>query len=248
MIVSHKHHFIFLKTRKTAGTSIELALRRIIGPEDIVTRLDRRDTRFVDDYAIPSAQNDLAFPRDIALRESINAVPGMWHKVRTGKQRPGIPLFNPYRQHLDARKIRYKVGEACWREYLKFTIERNPWDRTVSYYHWIFRNDANPPSFQEFVLAGRNYPTQTNYEIYSIAGIPVADFWIRYEHINEDLDWLSEQLDLPISLSQTARQSWAKADSRARPHWREYYDDETRRIVGLQFASEIALMGYRFED
>ena len=29
MIVSHKHRFIFLKSQKTGGTSLELALSRI---------------------------------------------------------------------------------------------------------------------------------------------------------------------------------------------------------------------------
>jgi hypothetical protein len=39
VIVSHAHRFIFLKTRKTAGTSIEVALSRIAGPDAIVTPL-----------------------------------------------------------------------------------------------------------------------------------------------------------------------------------------------------------------
>jgi hypothetical protein len=37
MIISHKHKFIFLKTRKTASTSTEFALNEICGPEDVVT-------------------------------------------------------------------------------------------------------------------------------------------------------------------------------------------------------------------
>ncbi len=36
-IVSHKHGFIFCKTRKTAGTSLEVYLARRCGPTDIVT-------------------------------------------------------------------------------------------------------------------------------------------------------------------------------------------------------------------
>lgn len=39
MIVSHKHRFIFIKTRKTAGTSLEVALSGLCGPEDIVTEV-----------------------------------------------------------------------------------------------------------------------------------------------------------------------------------------------------------------
>ena len=37
MIVSHKHKFIFFKTRKTAGSSIQVALANHCGPDDIIT-------------------------------------------------------------------------------------------------------------------------------------------------------------------------------------------------------------------
>lgn len=39
MILSHRHRFIFIKTPKTAGTSIEMGLRPLCGPEDVVTPL-----------------------------------------------------------------------------------------------------------------------------------------------------------------------------------------------------------------
>lgn len=37
MIVSHKHKFIFFKTRKTAGSSLQVALAEHCGPDDIIT-------------------------------------------------------------------------------------------------------------------------------------------------------------------------------------------------------------------
>lgn len=47
MIVSHKYEFIFIRTRKTAGSSIEAALDSYLGPDDIITgsKLDGLERR-----------------------------------------------------------------------------------------------------------------------------------------------------------------------------------------------------------
>ena len=43
MIISHKHKFIFIKTFKVSGTSMEIALSRYTGKKDILTPLNLED-------------------------------------------------------------------------------------------------------------------------------------------------------------------------------------------------------------
>jgi hypothetical protein len=45
VIVSHEHGFVFMKTRKTAGTSVEIALSRVCGPTDVITPIIEEDLR-----------------------------------------------------------------------------------------------------------------------------------------------------------------------------------------------------------
>jgi len=40
MIISHAHRFVFIKTRKTAGTSLEIARSRYCGARDVITAID----------------------------------------------------------------------------------------------------------------------------------------------------------------------------------------------------------------
>ena len=45
MILSLKHRFIFIKGRKVGGTSVEMALSKICGPEDIITPITPIDEK-----------------------------------------------------------------------------------------------------------------------------------------------------------------------------------------------------------
>jgi hypothetical protein len=57
MIISHEHKFIFLKTRKMAGTSIEIALSRFCGDEDIITPINVPDERLRETLCYRGLQN-----------------------------------------------------------------------------------------------------------------------------------------------------------------------------------------------
>ena len=62
MIASHAHRFVFIKTRKTAGTSLEIALSRHCGPDDIVTRISPADEELRAAGGGAGPQNDETSP------------------------------------------------------------------------------------------------------------------------------------------------------------------------------------------
>jgi hypothetical protein len=66
VIVSHAHRFVFVKTRKTAGTSLEIALSRHCGPDDIVTRISPEDEELRAAAGGVGPQNDDTDPSSYA--------------------------------------------------------------------------------------------------------------------------------------------------------------------------------------
>lgn len=66
MIASHAHRFVFVKTRKTAGTSLEIALSRHCGPDDIVTRISPADEELRAAAGGVPPQNDATSPGSYA--------------------------------------------------------------------------------------------------------------------------------------------------------------------------------------
>ncbi|RYB88975.1 hypothetical protein EUA06_17860 [Nocardioides glacieisoli] len=66
MICSHRHRFVFVKTRKTAGTSLEIALSRHCGPDDIVTRISPADEELRAAAGGVPPQNDDTSPSSYA--------------------------------------------------------------------------------------------------------------------------------------------------------------------------------------
>ena len=70
MIVSHKHKFIFIKTVKTAGTSLEVALSEFCGSKDIITKIAPDDEEYRKSLGYLGPQNYLYNPKQYNMMDN----------------------------------------------------------------------------------------------------------------------------------------------------------------------------------
>lgn len=231
MILSHAHKFIFLKTKKTAGTSVELALGGICGPDDVVTPI--------------AGKSDIAgsghAPRNYEI--PVAERPWFWRLKRAmgaDERHGGLVYWN----HMTAEQVRNRAGARLFNGYRKVTIERNPWDREVSYYFWQYKKASERPPFDEFVLTDKWRRPVNNYDIYSLKGRIVADVVLRYETLAEDFADFVTSLGVadPPELP-AAKKRFRPAESR---NYRDFYTDRTRDAVARLYRREIDAFDYRF--
>lgn len=135
---------------------------------------------------------------------------------------------------------------------LRFTLVRNPWDRMVSYYHWLKAQDFEHPAvgtaktlgFGEFLrapaVAG---PIKTHpYESYMRASDGTAQeaLYIRLEHFAEDAAPLFEHLGFELELPR-ANESAREGD------YRSYYSADDSKAVADLCAVDIEKFKYSFD-
>jgi hypothetical protein len=230
MIVSHEHKFIFLKTKKTAGTSIELALSALCGDRDVITPLTEIDEAL-----------------RAGGRGSQNwRLHGWWGSPRPFFKRRFLKFTAEdygFYNHMPAEQARAALNDdKTWRSYFKFAFDRNPWDRQVSFYHHRYRREDTLPPFASFIK-GDKRARINNYEIYSIGGDVAVDFVGRYESLEDDLKHALSQVGLTLEKPlPRAKTTFRKSDK----PYRDYYDVDTREIVGDWYQREIKLLDYAF--
>ncbi len=195
MIISHEHRFIFVKTRKTAGTSIEVFLADHVEPGAIVTPVK------------PPVAGHVARNH----RRVFNPVPEMLRTRHLVGPTKAMLRRNAFYNHIDAQRIRDRVGARIWDSYFKFCFERDPWDKVVSqFYFRRSRTDVETPAtFREFVLQG---PLVTDWSLYSLDGRPAMDFIGRFEHLEDDLREAMTRIGIDATVELSREKSASRSD------------------------------------
>jgi hypothetical protein len=228
MIISHKHKFIFIKTGKTAGTSIEVFLSQHCGPDDIVTPI------------FPDVEPHIARNFD----GYFNPLPELYISRGKGIRQTFMDVINKRRfyNHLPASKIKSRLPHSVWENYFKFCVERNPWDKTLSdYYMRKWRSD-NKLSFDDYLSEGR-FPL--GYYMYTDRrGDVLVDSIVKYEDLVNGLGEIFDRLGIPFDGSLGVN---AKGEYRGdRRPYQMMYSDAQRRLIEKVFDAEIRIHGYRF--
>lgn len=233
MIISHRHRFIFLKTSKTAGTSIEIALSRFCGPEDVITPISEEDENI-------RRQLDGRGPQGYHGSIWQYSLSDWWKKLVRGKAAPR------YYNHIPARKLRRRVDPDVWNSYFKFCVSRNPWDRVISQYHWRQRQlpESQLPSVRDF-LESRHVRSlnRKGFQLYTINGQVAVDRICRYENLAEELEAVRQQIGLSEPLELPFAKAGHRRDDR---HYRDILAEEERHRIAELFRDEIELLGYHF--
>lgn len=230
MILSHKYKFIFIKTNKTAGTSIEIALSKFCGKEDIITPIADQDEAMRRELGYPGPQNYFAPLGAYRPRDWVNLL------LLRKKER----FYN----HIGAAQIRGYVGEDVWNSYYKFCFERNPWDRVVSQYY--FRNRTEPrPSISDYLgTPAIRMLKRWGIDNYTIDGKLAVDRVCRFENLEHELEEVRVKLGLPEALALPNAKGGLRKDKRSYHDILSVKDAQTIREI---FRDEIAMFGYQYE-
>lgn len=249
MIISHSRKFIFVKTMKTAGTSLEIALSEHCGDRDVLSPL-----------GVPE---DEALRTEIAGRGAQNYRYGVRDWLKLDKKRKLLSLFIDYyrsrfTEHLPAARIRDSVGREIWDDYYTFTVVRHPYDRFLSRYFfdlkYIYQSPAkreradldwdisSPDEFIRYMT----YRVNENWRIYSHGDKCLVDKAVRFENMEEDLAEVSNELGLTNNLHDRMKEIRTKSGTR--PRKKAGVDDllgfRERLAIYLLCRRDFELFGY----
>ena len=157
-------------------------------------------------------------------------------------------------KHSTLRDIEGVLTEAEMEDFLVFTLVRNPWDRMVSYYHWLRDQNfshvavgrAKRMRFSEFLAdpetqaAFRAAPSDSY--VTGPSGRMLGDLFLRFEDLPGAVATLEARLGVKLPPLERVNASERPVDYRAA------YGEGDAEQVAEMFASDISRFGYRFDS
>ncbi len=209
MIYLRDRKLLFLKPRKTAGTSLEIALSCNAGPKDIVTPLVlgdellriERGGQFPVNWADPETERDYAV--EVARNCRSDDLNRTLFVDKTAR----------FSNHMIPKQVALTAGERFLLDAEVVTMCRHPYEVFVSQvYYFVAYRDLKTP-FTE--LADELAPlVYTNVPYYGYKRRYLPRFVVRYEHLREDLRQLESDFGLDLLSKLPVTKKGARKDRR----------------------------------
>jgi hypothetical protein len=182
MIISKKNKFLFIKPHKTAGTSLEIALSKYCGDEDIITPMGGNDEKLRREISGRGSQN---YTKPIKALGAIGSLRAM----KNGK-RPRLWNHASYNNALNF--CNFPEFPDC---YYVFAFERNPFEKVSSSFFQmkarrndlIFSNFCNPSQLRLI----------SDFDLYTDQAGELAATVFRYEELSDSLHEIASKTRLP---------------------------------------------------
>jgi len=233
MIVSHNYKFIFIKTAKTAGTSMTIYLSHFCGEGDLITRLKKEEIEY---------GNSLGYRFPHGFKTQVKSLKlAVWKMIKNFQSDQQLMKTSGYkiRKNLSAYSAQMYLGQQVWNNYFKFCFERDPFDKAVSLYYWHTRDMEKGPEINEYIQKA-DRSKLSNWRLYTIDDQVAVDFVGRYENLDEDVRFVAEKLGLPNHSLPNA-----KGDSRSNhQHYSQILNQDSRRHIEIVCAKEIEMFKY----
>ncbi|WP_440619441.1 hypothetical protein [Candidatus Pelagibacter sp. HIMB1493] len=209
MIICHSKKFIFLRPRKCASSTIELYLSSWCDATDIITYdhqveeikkiYSPKFTKYNLGKKVLNLDNIIFNFKNIIKKYSFFKFKNPVEKLRN---------FSIYKYqfdlppHINAKELKknlyFKNQTNNWKNYKKISILRDPVTQFLSACNQKYID--NSMSLKQKVNKYAKLFFSIN-NVYSINEIPICDFFIRYEHLDEDINKLYKLLNLKNEMS-----------------------------------------------
>jgi hypothetical protein len=196
--------------------------------------------------ALSLALESRAMKDDILIGDTPKA------RARKGRLK-GIQAAGRLWKHSSLADIAGLVTEAEIADFFTFTLVRNPWDRMVSYYHWLRGQSFAHPAVglakaNDFSGFLNHSHIQTSVRLWPYAaymrdnhGVERASLFVRLEHFEADIAPFEAHLGFRLVPLPRTNESGRDRD------WRGYYSDADAALVGEICAADIRRFGYGFD-
>jgi hypothetical protein len=230
VMISHKHQFIFIKTKKTAGTSVEEYFESIL--------IGVPESGFSENTFERVAKDSYVTGRTIYQ----GAVKGL--------------LLS----HASSGQILRALGQERFDSYIKVSCVRNPWDQIVSFFWWriSFYPSAHRIMIRLPMILVRTifsyWLSRSQKRINSLSytaqleidGVLPKMKIIHFETMKEDIDKICEELGIDnLSLELPNRKTTQRKTSAP---YQTYYSRALRDSVAKARALDLANFGYSWSE